>query len=183
MIELLVVIAIIAILAALLMPALKSAKESARKSACMNNLRQIGLGIRLYSTDNNERLPTDPTTNTVASLGMLTNRYLKPYKIWICPSDVDVVAGSESTTFTLTNLSYAYSGFGLTTELQTDVPLVMDRSSEYGIGGVWDEDDIAPWDDGNLWTHKYAGGNVLFVGGHVIFIRSLSVLVTNGWNP
>ncbi len=58
LIELLVVIAIIGILAAMLLPALSSAREKARSATCVSNLRQINLGIRLYTDDNGGYMPT-----------------------------------------------------------------------------------------------------------------------------
>ena len=57
LIELLVVIAIIAILAAMLLPVLNAAKQRAWVAVCIGNMRQLGMAIRMYSTDNNDGVP------------------------------------------------------------------------------------------------------------------------------
>lgn len=79
LIELLVVIAIIGILASLLLPSLAGAKERAHETTCINNMRQIGIGMRLYADEHQGRLPRSHTERRGEKAGpvlkMLDTRY------------------------------------------------------------------------------------------------------------
>ncbi len=95
LIELLVVIAIIAILAAILFPVFAQAKESARKTGCLNNLKQIGLGMTLYMGDHSDVYPTwaasVPPINGGTGREIPPDLQLMPYmksdQVFKCPSD------------------------------------------------------------------------------------------------
>src|SRR5690554_2912318 len=62
LVELLVVIGIIALLIAMLLPALKRAREQAKSVQCLSNLRQIGIGLQMYASENNMYIPQDEMT-------------------------------------------------------------------------------------------------------------------------
>jgi prepilin-type N-terminal cleavage/methylation domain-containing protein/prepilin-type processing-associated H-X9-DG protein len=90
LIELLVVIAIIAILAAILFPVFAKAREKARQTSCLSNLKQIGLAALSYAQDYDEMYPLAATgaSGSVRTYYFQTlNPYTKNKQIWKCPSN------------------------------------------------------------------------------------------------
>lgn len=90
LIELLVVIAIIAILAAILFPVFAKARERAKQSTCLNNLKQFGVAFQTYYQDYDERFPTSSGTFSLGDhLGWAEMVYpqIKSFDVYRCPSD------------------------------------------------------------------------------------------------
>ncbi len=91
LIELLVVIAVIALLMAILMPALQMAREQAKKITCSNNLKQIGISLHLYGSENDNRLPLNESGNWLWDIAYSTTDYIiatgGDRKTFYCPSD------------------------------------------------------------------------------------------------
>lgn len=137
LIELLVVIAIIAILAAILFPVFAQAREKARATSCLSNMKQIGLGIMMYTQDYDEMYPLysasfcagarvqnplDANDKPGGTTGIgrrpmwqyLIYPYLKNWGIYSCPSDKPVPTNLVAA---FHNLSYGYN-YGYLSKLE-----------------------------------------------------------------
>jgi prepilin-type N-terminal cleavage/methylation domain-containing protein len=96
LIELLVVIAIIAILASMLLPALARAKQSALRIQCASDIRQLGLSLRMYVDDSEDRLPPRDTAKRWPER---LSVYFKDLKVLRCPNDGLLAATATNSTF------------------------------------------------------------------------------------
>lgn len=112
LVELLVVIAIIGVLAGLMLPTLGKAKEAGRATACLGNLRQIGVALQLYVQDNGNRMPLMrdamtgtnemPSADPIAGMDVVLSNYLGSVQVLRCPSDFKKL-------FEQTRSSYAWN--------------------------------------------------------------------------
>src|SRR5678815_4002097 len=97
LIELLVVIAIIALLASMLLTAISSSKAKAKQIACINNLKQVSLGLKMWADDNNSKFPWNLSVTNGGTMEVEAESWVDHFRvcsnelstaqILFCPTD------------------------------------------------------------------------------------------------
>jgi len=199
LIELLVVIAIIAILAAILFPVFARAREKARQSSCLSNIKQQGLAVLMYAQDYDETLPRHCYQPRPAIAfgdwpwSYAVQPYTKNEQVFMCPSNSDWRNRSKFCGGYGYNLSTTPSGgtVGCTNRRMAAItaPAGLIMITETGDGanavawcGYWNVES----DTGNpTYVHTTGrhneGSNSCFVDGHAKWLKASEILRTRGY--
>jgi len=204
LIELLVVIAIIAILAAILFPVFARAREKARQTACLSNVKQIMLGVLMYAQDNDEHFPPyrwvqEPPSSVWVDRdnSAATNRHfwvqaIEPYlrndQILFCPSSP---YGPGTVYNGKRYLTYAYNGKMNYTRMASfsnpaskialgDLPVRHDDRNPPGYVENWfiSTSNDTLWYQYGWWSDIHnGGGNYAFMDGHAKWLSDSDAML------
>lgn len=204
LIELLVVIAIIALLAAILFPVFGRARENARRSACLSNLKQIGLGTMQYLQDYDDIYPMlhdDPNANFSLDAGetawaMILQPYIKNVQVYQCPGEL-TRGSSDPYNSAYTDYNYnsilrqipaaKFSGTSVTVML-FEAPTGNARANGNGTGGTCGLAVFPGTATTGAARRHMEGLNLLFADGHAKWYPSFSptqssVVYNNACSP
>jgi prepilin-type N-terminal cleavage/methylation domain-containing protein/prepilin-type processing-associated H-X9-DG protein len=203
LIELLVVAAVIGLLAAMLLPALQSAYMKSRRTACLGNLRQIGMGFGDYLDTYGEVFPLaeDPVHRDPAYwlwMGRGWRPLLAPHlageeRVFWCPSDNAAVNKFSSTSYAY-SMSFYHSPDqidAMTTPADTygnpvpSVPQFLARvkcPEKKALAGEWTSNHVRV-DGDNGWWNWGGGRNFLFVDGHALYLDAAAIRAANDGLP
>ncbi|MHB8996578.1 MAG: DUF1559 family PulG-like putative transporter [Armatimonadota bacterium] len=181
LIELLVVIAIIAILAAILFPVFAKAREKARQSSCLSNVKQLNLAIMQYCQDYDEALPGCAAYETVVWPNGTTGAnywpariypYIKNIQVYNCPSGTYTWTGGISGSMqyginaTLATYTSATTLGSIVNPSQTVIIGDTEGGSSYTFYATWYIGATPPNTSRGLSPRHNEGGNLGFLDGH-----------------
>jgi prepilin-type N-terminal cleavage/methylation domain-containing protein len=208
LIELLVVIAIIAILAGMLLPVLGRAKESGRRIACVNNLRQLTLGMTVYAMDNADKVVearfgevqiclNPPERAAAATVGLVITSNATQ-QIWTCPSRPGFPKYEADLSQWVIGFQYfggiatwrnPAGSFTSRSPIKTSLAKpqwVLAADSVMKIDGKWGGGRDSAFK--NMPPHRAsqsvpAGGNQTFMDGSARWVKFEDMLFIHSWNP
>jgi prepilin-type N-terminal cleavage/methylation domain-containing protein/prepilin-type processing-associated H-X9-DG protein len=192
LIELLVVIAIIAILAAILFPVFAKAREKARTTSCLSNLKQLGLGCLMYSQDFDNVLPgprmgASCNEHEGVMWGSAVFPYVKNTQLFICPSrdlgscPMNFCGNSNASARAVLRAStYAINCPGMGSAHGKKESIIFKPSEMFLLGeslrgcGFWrpfDQQPLGSCAAGKIEVHN-GGINVAYCDGHAKWLNS-----------
>lgn len=213
LIELLTVIAIIGILAAILIPTVGKVRDSAKRSVCLSNMRQISMAMLMFADDNNGVLPTLgddwalPTDwiqwRNDGQNHDIEKSVIIPYlggsfseDIYRCPSDENILNNSDNPVAGWAPYRYSYSmnaildplgrGHSLAQRIQGRIYNIEETTRIIMLGEEERPNNSGyhPWSNADRLTQRHGGkGNVSFVDGHVQTVTPAFAAFEGNWNP
>lgn len=208
LIELLVVIAIIAILAAIMFPVFNKARDSARRTQCLSNMKQMGIAFRMYMDDHADTFPLDTHSDRRNSWIDTLQPYVQSRLLYRCPSDTSNNwdapnpnrrrQASYGTNFYMTPLGpfedSSEGSHGFTKMSLFANPSGTIYIAEVARNSFTDHVHPAWWLDGRIQPHHEVnmkahgdGSNYTFLDGHAVFMHFEQtfdlVREINLWDP